>query len=370
MKWSHEQDGALCMVDDWLNCSSQLVFRLFGYAGSGKSTLAHEIGMNWRGTAFCAPTGKAADVLRKRGCDPVSTIHKLIYDSRPDHNGHSFRHDLKTRSDLADVSLIVVDEVSMVGGRLARDLLSFRIPILVLGDPMQLPPVGEEGFFMQARPDVQLEDIHRQAEENAIMRMADEVRRGRYLWSPGDYDEVLIKRKGSVALAAGHDTVLCGRNVTRRAWNHDLRRHHGFVQSQDYRDPQSGELLVCLKNDYSVNDPIYNGQLWRVHHVAPDSVVSHGGKWLPRLGLELRNDAARTNVRVPIACFSEGLENVPRGSQAFDFGSALTVHKAQGSEWDRVLLVDECEMFREQARRWLYTAITRASKHLTIINGY
>ena len=87
-------------------------------------------------------------------------------------------------------------------------------------------------------PRRELEDIHRQAEENAIMRMADEVRRGRYLWSRGDYDEVVIRRKGSVALAAEHDTVLCGRNVTRRAWNHDLRRHHGFVQSQGYRDPQ------------------------------------------------------------------------------------------------------------------------------------
>ena len=71
----------------WLNGSSQLVFRLFGYAGSGKSTLAHEIGMNRRGTAFCAPTGKAADVLRKRGCAPVSTIHKLIYDTSTDDNG-------------------------------------------------------------------------------------------------------------------------------------------------------------------------------------------------------------------------------------------------------------------------------------------
>ena len=58
--------------------------------------------------------------------------------------------------------------------------------------------------------------------------------------------------------------------------------------------------MVCLKNDYSVNEPIYNGQLWHVHHVAPGGVVPHVGKWLPRLNIELRNDeGGRTDVSVP-----------------------------------------------------------------------
>ena len=58
----------------------------------------------------------------------------------------------------------------MVDEDLGRDLLSFGKPVLVLGDPAQLPPVKGGGFFTEAEPDVMLTEVHRQAADNPIIR--------------------------------------------------------------------------------------------------------------------------------------------------------------------------------------------------------
>ena len=120
-----------------------------------------------------------------------------------------------------------------------------------------------------------------------------------------------------------------------------------------------GETLICLRNDYSVSDEIFNGQLWQVQS------VKHIDAEIPILQLRLKNEEGRTKVGVPVDCFN-GAGHL-NGFQHFDFGYALTVHKAQGSEWDRVLLVDESGAFREQAINWLYTGITRAVDELVIV---
>ena len=69
--------------------------------------------------------------------------------------------------------------------------------------------------------------------------------------------------------------------------------------------------------------------------------------------------------------FFESEEEVPfslrKNSDEFDYGYALTVHKAQGSQWDDVIVFDESWAFREHRHRWLYTAITRASQRLTVV---
>ena len=76
-------------------------------------------------------------------------------------------------------------------------------------------------------------------------------------------------------------------------------------------------------------------------------------------------------VSVPRAFFTEGPETVSwlqrKGADEFDYGYALTVHKAQGSQWDNVVLFDESYMFREHGARWLYTGVTRAAERLTLV---
>ena len=177
MSWSPQQDAALKAVAEWLRRGDRPVFRLFGYAGTGKTTLAKHIAGVEGDVAFGAYTGKAALVCARRG-EGASTIHSLIYRSREgDENGPQFV--LNRSSSAAKADLIVIDECSMVDEELGRDLLSFGRPVLVLGDPAQLPPVKGGGFFTEAESDVMLTEVHRQAAGRPDRAHVDAGARGR-----------------------------------------------------------------------------------------------------------------------------------------------------------------------------------------------
>src|SRR4051794_16501624 len=141
MAWSPQQDKALQDVSAWLKRGKPQVFRLFGYAGTGKTTLARHLAEHIDGdVVFAAYTGKAALVMRSRGCTDARTIHSLIY--RPkDIETEEPTFVINDESDAMGAALIVIDECSMVDEELGRDLLSFGKQVLVLGDPAQLPPV-------------------------------------------------------------------------------------------------------------------------------------------------------------------------------------------------------------------------------------
>src|SRR5437764_7327166 len=178
MAWSPQQEHALGAVAHWVRQGSPQVFCLFGYAGTGKTTLAKQVAEDVEGeVAFGAFTGKAASVLRAKGCPEASTIHSMIYRTREsDEGGPLFA--LNRSGPAAKADLIIIDECSMVDEELGRDLLSFGKPVLVLGDPAQLPPVKGGGFFTEARPDIMLTQVHRQAADDPIIRMSMIVRDG------------------------------------------------------------------------------------------------------------------------------------------------------------------------------------------------
>ena len=199
MTWSPQQDAALKAVADWLRRGETPLFRLFGYAGTGKTTLARNIAEGVDGdVAFGAYTGKAALVLRSKGCADASTIHSMIYRSREsDENGPQFV--LNRQSPASKADLIVIDECSMVDEELGRDLLSFGQPVLVLGDPAQLPPVKGGGFFTEGEPDVMLTEVHRQAKDNPIIHLSMMVREGGRL-ATGSYGLAWLVRPGVLIL--------------------------------------------------------------------------------------------------------------------------------------------------------------------------
>src|SRR6266581_2978056 len=145
------QDAALNAVADWLKAKpgkggTPQTFRLFGYAGTGKTTLARHVAQAVDGKVlFAAFTGKAALVMRSKGCERASTIHSLIYKTRE--SGEEVpSFELWDDAPASKASLIVIDECSMVDAELGRDLMSFGVPLLVLGDPAQLPPIQGGGF--------------------------------------------------------------------------------------------------------------------------------------------------------------------------------------------------------------------------------
>jgi exodeoxyribonuclease-5 len=374
MEFSPQQDRALVAASRWLKAGDRQVFRLFGYAGTGKTTLARHLAEGVGGDVlFAAYTGKAAQVLRTRGAKGATTIHSLIYrprgeevvsDEETGKETLSPTFSLNRQSPVAKAKLIIIDECSMVDEALGRDLLSFGTPVLVLGDPGQLPPISGGGFFTEHDPDVLLEEVHRQARDNPIVELAQTVREGREIMI-GDYGSTakVIGKQGVTAdLVLDADQVLVGTNRTRRRYNNRLRELKGF----DGLLPASGDKLVCLRNDTAKG--LLNGSLWQVMS-APRTVKS-------AMTLLIRSEdegVERVSAKVKVLkqVFEEPELEVPwqlkRRHDDFDFGYALTVHKAQGSQWDEVVLFDESFAFREHRTRWLYTAITRAAERLTIV---
>ena len=157
------------------------LFRLFGYAGTGKTTLARHLAAHIDGEVrYAAFTGKAALVMRRKGCGGASTIHSLIYRAR-ESGEETPTFELWDDAPASKAKLIVIDECSMVDAELGRDLMSFGVPVLVLGDPAQLPPVQGGGFFTDVEPDAMLTEVHRQAQDDPIVRLSMQVRGGERL---------------------------------------------------------------------------------------------------------------------------------------------------------------------------------------------
>ena len=362
MDWSPQQDKALLAVAAWLKTGKPQVFRLFGYAGTGKTTLARHIAGDLKGEViFAAYTGKAALVMRSKGCTDARTIHSLIYRTK-DTETEEPTFELNGESTASGAALIIIDECSMVDEELGRDLLSFGRPVLVLGDPAQLPPVKGGGFFTEAEPDQMLTEVHRQAAGNPIIRLSMLVRAGERL-ARGSYGDSRIISRDEIDAAAvtKADQVLVGMNRTRHAYNRRLRTLFGMTEPL----PQVSDKLVCLRNDRSKG--LLNGGLW----IVKKKLAKRG----PQVRLHVVPDddpsAKATKIGVLPQFFENPGEDIPyalrRNSDEFDFGYALTVHKAQGSQWDDVVLFDESGAFREHRNRWLYTGITRAALRLTLV---
>jgi len=242
--------------------------------------------------------------------------------------------------------------------------MSFGTPILVLGDPAQLPPISGGGFFTEHEPDHLLTEIHRQARDNPIIHMAMDVREGREL-AYGDFGAARIISRNEVNqdLVLAADQVLVGTNRTRRRYNQRLRELKGF--NAPY--PQAGDKLVCLRNDPAKG--LLNGSLWKVMTSSRETVK-------PGINLlvspeEDDPDRGVAKIKLMKAAFEDAEADIPwqqkKRFDDFDYGYALTVHKAQGSQWDEVVLFDESFAFKDTRQRWLYTAITRAAERLTVI---
>lgn len=362
---SGQQEQAIARVRTWLKGGSSQIFRLFGYAGTGKTTLARLIAQEAGGKAlFGAYTGKAASVMRLRGCDDACTIHSMIYRVEEDEDGNPLFY-LKDPEDsiLDKAKLVIIDECSMVDEALARDLLGFGVKILVLGDPAQLPPVQGGGFFTQGEPDAMLTEVHRQARDNPIIALSLKIRQGERP-QIGTYggSRIIRKRDISGEEVCAADQVIVGTNKTRQKYNARIRELSGFVSTH----PEVGEKLVCLRNDRKKG--LLNGSLWRTHRYRALQ------KGFCSLRISPADDtltlAKPMRVRVHGNFFSGGEDQLDwkilSGSQQFTYGYALTCHKAQGSQWNDIVVFDESYCFGEDASRWLYTAVTRASDKLTL----
>ncbi len=369
MKWGPQQAQALDAVADWMqDRRGPQVFRLFGWAGSGKTTLArHFVEASGVNAIYGAFTGKAALVMKQKGCHGASTLHSLIYKAQEDQQTGKVTFLKNPDSPLSMAALLVVDEVSMVDEALGIDALSFGCRVLVLGDPFQLPPVGGAGYFTAKEPDFMLTEIHRQAEDNPIIRMSMDIREGRGL-APGSYGDSAVLRRADIdqdamrALVMDADQIICGRNQTRKTFNVRMRQLHGVTSEA----PTPGERLICLKNNRTKG--LLNGGMWTVRRATKPTALGRVRMSVDSLDDDIMQDI---DVETPMEFFAGTEDKLDwrekKKIDEFTFGYAITCHKSQGSQWDDVVVFDESAAFRDDADRWIYTAVTRAAEKVTVV---
>jgi exodeoxyribonuclease-5 len=207
-----------------------------------------------------------------------------------------------------------------------------------------------------------LTEVHRQAQDDPIVRLSMDVRAGRSL-EPGTYGETQVVEKAELdpERVIEADQVLVGRNATRRAYNARMRERRGFASAL----PAAGDKLVCLRNNRRKG--LLNGALWSVKEKPSTR------RDILKMRLSSDDDAAAKPIKVSVRpeCFSGEIDRLEwplrKRYDEFDYGYVLTVHKAQGSQWDDVVLFDESFAFQDSRQRWLYTGVTRAAKRLTVV---
>lgn len=368
---TEEQGRAVDAIKTWYkDKAGDQIFLLDGAAGVGKTTTAAFCisALNARRVICGAYTAKAALVLRRKGLGETMTIHQMVY-RFTGLNAVTGQPNFELNKDgpAASADLIVIDEVSMVNQVMAGDLKSFKKKILVLGDvENQLPPIEGAGAFLSRPPDFRLIEPNRFAMESPIFRLADRIRRGAPLPCPFSDGAVMVRSKAQAEmerLLAGDTQTLCGTHDLRRRLTHAMRKASGFSGERVL----VGEKLICIRNDH--RQGLYNGAFAEaltaaalVGDAAPITVLMEDGR---RQTGVCATEPFRRHFRPSMES-----EPPPRWKWPFwfDWGYAVTVHKAQGSEWPNVVVFDESRVFHDPdtRRRWLYTALTRAADTLTI----
>jgi len=407
-------------------------FVIAGYAGTGKSTSVKQLVEALKlEAAYMTYTGKAALVLQRYGNLPATTIHSRIYKLR--HVRAGYLTELANKRDMAQddterkalqaeitelqkprfilrdrveeegptftEDIIILDECSMVGREMLDDLLTFRKPIIALGDPGQLPPIGDKNKpadspLFAGAPDVMLTEIHRQAAGNPIidfsMRARQQISVPHHTRAspPEDTRAVcyplagLTQRMLFEEMQAA-DITICWRNETRHFLNNLYRQGLGFHEKSPLY-PIAGDKIVCRKN--SKEKGLLNGLFAEVVEVL--NIFDASIDLMIRTELQKAEEEpfkiSALRAKFDAATNPEAMKQARpwelADHQQFEFGYAITCHTAQGSQWPKVLLLDAYHLndkrrvlqwaaARQDRARWLYTGITRAAQQLTILHA-
>lgn len=363
-----------------------------GYAGSGKSTLIKFIisalGVNpEEEVCYVAFTGKAATVLQQKGCPNAMTAHKLLYKAKPMPNG---TYKFIPKLDLGDYKVIVVDEVSMLPRPMWEKLVSHGIYILATGDPGQLPPINpDDDNHVLDNPHVFLDEIMRQAQNSEIIRLSMWIREGKPLAQfPCKGEQVQIFTKGQVVegMYSWADQILCATNNMRNEINTIVRNQKGYGP-----EPEAGDKIISLRNHWEFFSrtgdwALTNGSIGTIDSFHRE--IRYCPPWISKdpvtymfTNMSIEDGDTFSSIPVDYQALTTGkaaldsrqayqLSKYNKMEAPYDFAYAyaITTHKAQGSEWGKVLIFEEGFPFEaEEHKRWLYTAVTRASDKVVIV---
>lgn len=386
-----QENGLKIAIEKYLNHEKAVV--ISGYAGTGKSTLVKFIiealsdyGINPdKDVCFASYTGKAAQVLLKKGNKNVTTLHKLLYEHFPRPNGTFFRK----KREILEYRIICVDEVSMAPKELMELLFTHDVFIIALGDPFQLPPVDkDQDNGLLNNPDIFLNEIMRQAMDSEIIRLSMKVRNHEPIHYEHGSDAIIMPYKElNTGVLQWADQILVGTNQTRVNVNNQMRALLNRGAS-----PEEGDKVICLRNYWDIiaenGDPLVNGTIGYINQPYETFVKVPrwlGGQTIKVLNADFISDSDADFDRLPMderqiltgeRCLDYKtlfrLTSNPKTHHLvpmeFTYGYAITCHKSQGSEWDKVLILEEKFPFEtEEHARWLYTAITRGSEKVVLV---
>ena len=367
-----------------------------GYAGSGKSTLVkfiiEALDVDKSQVCYVAFTGKAASVLKQKGCPNATTAHKLIYKARPKPDG-TFIFTPKDKIDLMIYKVIVVDEVSMLPKTMWNKLIEYGVYVIALGDPGQLPPVSkDEDNHVLDNPHVFLDEIMRQAQESEIIRLSMHVREGKPLSTfkqTGAQVQIFTQDQVVSGMYDWADQILCATNAKRTEINNFVRQQKGFG-----KEPQVGDKVISLRNHWNILSrsgdwALTNGAIGTITECNKQFITTPkyiSSAPIPILYTDMELEDKDNFIGLPIdyqALQTGNMFLTPKQQflmlkskicadppHEFAYAYGITCHKAQGSEWDKVLVFEERFPFSEEEHmRWLYTAITRAKEKLVIVRS-
>lgn len=385
LQLSEDQEAAITKIEKWqlgqfTGALGPNELALAGLAGTGKTTVLTELvalagkeGSSMKVRRVLAPTGKAAHVLRTKGVD-AGTIHSAIYNFEgTELEKETGKVELKFSDKNARFrnGIVVVDESSMVSADVAADLRRACQGILWVGDHGQLPPVGSDPGIMR-RADVVLERIHRQAAGSKIVQAAHSFRSGgtpqeamdvAAACSVGSFD---VLRLSSRAMAGSIVAVAVERGIEQLIvpWN-DLRWRANYSYRMALKLDEDGlavgERLVCLRNNYPLG--VWNGEQIHVTEIFEWDAAEKRGT------VTIEADGRDNPIQCDIVLEEKDAppREVDRGELLVGYGYAVTCHKAQGSEWKSVLVVDPGAASKFDLPRWRYTAATRAKESLIVV---
>lgn len=341
---------------------------LHGGPGTGKSrTVAAVVEMasrHGKTVALAAPTGRAAKRLEALTEHDATTLHRLLQAQ-----GTSGEF-LRTEEWPIDADLIVVDEASMLDAELAAALLDAckdGTHLMLVGDPAQLPSIGAGRVLgdildSDSVPATELTILHRQAEGGAIARLATSVRHGELPAVDDPSKEVVVIAAEGPADAAKRVTQLVTDSIPR--------------------------VFGIASGDIQVLTPVHRGAAGtEALNAALKALLNPGGDGaggfdpgdrVVATANHLDNGFANGEVGV----VSESTESLfavdfgagpvavpPKAMRDIVHGWAITVHRAQGSEWPAVVVVLPPEATGMLSRPLVYTALTRAQRHLSIVHA-
>lgn len=361
--YSEEQQKFIDIVKDFY--FNQIPRRdylvLAGLPGVGKtyivSKIQEELGIG-EDCVYAVRTGKAATVLQSKGVKCV-TIHRLIYDLEDSKNLLFRRKEELDR----DYKLIIIDEFSTVDDAMIDDLVSYRIPIIMVGDANQLPPIGKETYYLK-NPDFILTEIVRQKKDSLIVKLARGILKGK-LPKYGVYGEegnkisIIHRDELTYDIMSSADQIICGTNKTREEVNKIFRKK---CKHFDYL-PEVGEKIIITKNCWNdiVGDmPIINGTTGIVKKIKDTPNDYCIILFQPDYTTESKA------LRVDKSFFLGKTPNKNSEYVTCEWGYCITVHKAQGSEYNKVVFIAD-KMPKDIFIRFLNTGVTRAKEEVVLV---